>query len=182
MTDSSKGEAAGVPEDDAEPQCFAKKPYKASDDWLRGVAKPYGIGSFHISDMDLTAVVTELIAYRDADRTARSATPAAEWQPIATYPSVPDATFEEDPPMWGPEVMLLLPKSMTHTVSDGKPNPEFEIGPFVLVGHLEASMWLFRDAVDLIAWAESNDAPTLWCPIPPLPMPSALSQPPEPNK
>lgn len=82
------------------------------------------------------------------------------WRDIASYPRCENC---DDPNCnWGPETLLLFP---------------YEHGPFVVVGHKEAGMWLSRAAEDPEAWSELAALPTHWAPIPsPLPAPPVLEE------
>lgn len=83
-----------------------------------------------------------------------------EWLPIKTYPREPVQYGAEavDTCEWGPEALLLMP-----------PCDVYPHEAVAVVGHLEADMWLSRDAGDPCAWGSLAVAPTHWMPLPTAP-------------
>ena len=76
---------------------------------------------------------------------------AAGWRPIATYPR--EYLAQEDV-YWGPDVIVLVP-----------PTEAFPHHPTPYVAHLEADMWLARDATDPTFWSDLHASPTHWMPL-----------------
>ena len=73
------------------------------------------------------------------------------WQPIGTYPRELDEPTEC---WWGPSVVILV-------------NTKY--GPVPYVAHLDADVWLVRDAEDPDSWGDLFAPPTHWMPLPELP-------------
>lgn len=84
----------------------------------------------------------------------------AEWELIETYPV--EMVIGDG---WGPEVVVKVPNRRSHIILNGVPQPEFDVGETHYVAHLEADMWLVRDATDPISWSELPVAPTHWMKI-----------------
>lgn len=79
------------------------------------------------------------------------------WLPISTYPRDPEPAGPRDDASddWGPEVLLLMP-----------PCGEYPHGSVAVTGHLEAGMWLSRDAAEPACWGDLAVEPIAWCPLP----------------
>lgn len=76
----------------------------------------------------------------------------AEWRPISSYPRAPDASTGSQ---WGPEAIVML-----------LPCKHYPLGSTTYVAHLEADMWLSRDADDPECWGELHCEPSQWTPLP----------------
>ncbi len=81
-----------------------------------------------------------------SDRPQRTDWPEKNvWHPISEYPR--DHNKGADT-YWGPTVLVR--------VADSKAYP---YGPTHFIAHLEAGMWLTRDAFDPVAWSDLHAAP-----------------------
>ncbi len=77
--------------------------------------------------------------------------PVTTWRPMSEYPRDHLAAEETH---WGPTVLVRVPLS-----------DSWSHGPTYFEAHLEADLWMVRDASDPRCWSDLYELPDVWMPI-----------------